>query len=81
MALGQPLNIRRSLDPTGATMNDKIFVILAVTAITIAALFKLGPESKEIITNAFSGLFGLVTGYVLHDVVKTATKKDDPKCD
>lgn len=62
-------------------MSDKILVILAVTVITIVALFKLGPESKEIITNAFSGLFGLVTGYVLHDVVKTATKKDDPTCD
>jgi len=47
--------------------------------ITLAALFVLGPDSKEIITNAFSGLFGLVTGYVLHDVVRNATKHDPPK--
>jgi hydrogenase/urease accessory protein HupE len=60
-------------------MSDKNLVIIAVSVITLAALFVLGPDSKEIITNAFSGLFGLVTGYVLHDVVRNATKPDHPK--
>lgn len=60
-------------------MSDKNLVIIAVSVITLAALFVLGPDSKEIITNAFSGLFGLVTGYVLHDVVHNATKPDHPK--
>lgn len=60
-------------------MSDKNLVIIAVSVITLAALFVLGPDSKEIITNAFSGLFGLVTGYVLHNVVRNATKPDPPK--
>lgn len=53
---------------------DTHLVIVCVTAITICALFKLGDVSKEIITNAFSGMFGLVTGYSMHAIYNKLEK-------
>lgn len=43
------------------TVDAKTIVIWAVTIIVIVAMFKM-PDSKEIVTNALSGLFGVAVG-------------------
>lgn len=43
-------------------VNDKILVILSVTAIAILSIFKLPDKADTIIAAAFSGLFGVAVG-------------------
>ncbi len=45
--------------------NDKILVILCVFGITIYSIYVFGPGAKEIVTNAYSGLFGIGVGVAL----------------
>lgn len=45
--------------------NDKVLVILVIGAITIYSTYVFGIGAKEIITNAFSGLFGIAVGRAL----------------
>lgn len=45
--------------------NDKVLVILSICGITIYSIYVFGPSAKEIVTNAFSGLFGIAVGRVL----------------
>ena len=45
--------------------NDKVLVILCVFGITLYSIYIFGPEAKEIVTNAFSGLFGIAVGVAL----------------
>lgn len=42
-------------------VNDKVLVILSVTAITILCILK-PPNSSEVVTAAFTGLFGIAVG-------------------
>lgn len=42
--------------------NDKTLVILVIGVITIYSTYVFGIGAKEIITNAFSGLFGIAVG-------------------
>jgi hypothetical protein len=42
--------------------NDKVLVILCIFGITIYSIYAFGPNAKEIVTNAFSGLFGIAVG-------------------
>jgi hypothetical protein len=42
--------------------NDKNWVIMAVFGLGMYALFILGVEAKEIVTNAISGLMGIAVG-------------------
>lgn len=42
--------------------NDKVLVILCIFGITIYSIYVFGPGAKEIVTNAFSGLFGIAVG-------------------
>lgn len=42
--------------------NDKCLVILCVFGITLYSVYVFGPGAKEIVTNAFSGLFGIAVG-------------------
>lgn len=43
-------------------INDKILVILAVTAITILSLIWMPQKAETIVTSAFTGLFGIAVG-------------------
>jgi hypothetical protein len=45
--------------------NDKVLVILVIGVITIYSTYVFGVGAKEIITNAFSGLFGIAVGRAL----------------
>ena len=45
--------------------NDKVLVILVIGAITIYSTYVFGIGAKEIITNSFSGLFGIAVGRAL----------------
>jgi hypothetical protein len=45
--------------------NDKALVILAIFGITIFSIYSFGVGAKEIVTNAFSGLFGVAVGRAL----------------
>jgi len=45
--------------------NDKVLVILCIFGITIYSIYVFGPGAKEIVTNAFSGLFGIAVGRAL----------------
>jgi len=42
--------------------NDKALVILSILLITLYSIYFFGPGAKEIVTNAFSGLFGIAVG-------------------
>ena len=42
--------------------DDKDLVIFAVFLITMTAMFVLGESSKDIVLNAFCGLFGVAIG-------------------
>jgi len=43
-------------------VNDKILVIVAVTAITIISIYLFPEKGETIVTSAFTGLFGLAVG-------------------
>jgi len=45
--------------------NDKVLVILCIFGITIYSIYVFGPGAKEIVTGAFSGLFGIAVGRAL----------------
>ena len=45
--------------------NDKVLVILVIGVITIYSTYVFGIGAKEIITNAFAGLFGIAVGRAL----------------
>jgi hypothetical protein len=45
--------------------NDKALVITAIFGITMYSVYVFGIEAKEIVTNAFSGLFGVAIGRAL----------------
>ena len=45
--------------------NDKTLVILCIFGITLYSIYVFGPGSKEIVTNAFAGLFGIAVGRTL----------------
>lgn len=45
--------------------DDKSLVITAVWTTMLVAMFMMGLEAKEIITNGFSGLFGIAIGQKL----------------
>jgi len=42
--------------------NDKILVILCIFGLTLYSIYVFGPGAKEIVTSAFSGLFGIAVG-------------------
>jgi hypothetical protein len=42
--------------------DDKIVIILAVFIITLFSIYFYGEEGKNVVTNAFSGLFGIAIG-------------------
>jgi hypothetical protein len=42
--------------------NDKNAAIFAVASICIGALWTLGPEAKDILIPAITGIFAIVTG-------------------
>ncbi len=44
--------------------DDKNLVILSILIITVTSIFILGLNSKEVILNAFSGLFGVAVGKI-----------------
>jgi len=50
--------------------NDKVLVILCIFGITICSIFVFRLEAKEIVTNAFSGLFGIAVGRALTQTTK-----------
>jgi hypothetical protein len=45
--------------------NDKVLVILCIFGITLYSIYIFGVGAKEIVTNAFSGLFGIAVGRAL----------------
>lgn len=45
--------------------NDKVIVILCVFGITIYSVYVFGAGAKEIVNNAFTGLFGVAVGRAL----------------
>ena len=45
--------------------NDKVLVILSILGITIYSIYVFDVGAKEIVTNAFSGLFGIAVGRAL----------------
>lgn len=45
--------------------NDKVLVILCIFGITMYSVFVFGVGAKEIVTNAFAGLFGIAVGRAL----------------
>lgn len=45
--------------------NDKFIVVCAVVILVLGSLWVMGPGAKEIVSNALSGLFGMVTGSAL----------------
>jgi len=42
--------------------NDKVLVILCIFGLTLYSIYVFGPGAKEIVTSAFSGLFGIAVG-------------------
>lgn len=42
--------------------NDKVLVIICIFGITMYSIFAFGVGAKEIVTNSFSGLFGIAVG-------------------
>jgi hypothetical protein len=49
----------------GIFLDDKVLVIASIFGITICSIFVFGVGAKEIVTNAFSGLFGIAVGRAL----------------
>lgn len=45
--------------------NDKNWVIMAVFGLGMYALYVLGIDAKEIVTNAISGLMGIAVGQAI----------------
>ena len=45
--------------------NDKTLVILCIFGITLYSIYVFGVGAKEIVTNAFAGLFGIAVGKYL----------------
>lgn len=43
-------------------VNDKILVILAVTAIAVLCILRIPEKAETIVTAAFTGLFGIAVG-------------------
>lgn len=43
-------------------MDDKLAVIIAVSIITLSAMWVLGAEAQTIVTASVSGLFGIAVG-------------------
>jgi hypothetical protein len=51
--------------------NDKVLVIICIFGITLYSIYVVGVGAKEIVTNAFSGLFGIAVGRALGQIDKT----------
>ncbi len=45
--------------------NDKVLVILCIFGLTLYSIYVFGVGAKEIVTNAFAGLFGIAVGRAL----------------
>ena len=45
--------------------NDKVLVIITIGILTIYSTYVFGIGAKEIVMNAFSGLFGIAVGKAL----------------
>ncbi len=42
--------------------NDKVLIIFSILVITLYSIYVFEIGAKEIVTNAFSGLFGIAVG-------------------
>ena len=43
-------------------INDKVLVILSVTAIAVLCILRMPEKAETIVTSAFTGLFGIAVG-------------------